>query len=269
MTCQACSCRGGSQYPYSAYLYDRYPPVQCPDDFFRPEMCDHLANGFGCGIYPPPPPPAHWRTPPGERGDIETPRHPMTPTIIYPDDPRHGVPMNPAGRVAGPVVITQADLAWYYNAYMRNRAIQQQTCPPPPIPSMRCSPRWEPQMLELPPGLIGAETFRPEDAYPSSGQARQEVEQASSDYEQAVAYGDPRQANEAARALEQARARLVFAIAREREALANQQAEQDQQETKAPDKGLSTGGWAIILGAVAATATAAYAYRRELGLTEG
>jgi hypothetical protein len=109
MSCTNCGPKGGSEcgygYPYSGFFYDRYPPLRCPDDFYRQEMCDYLSEGFGCGMMPPNFPPRHPPPPPPETtGDIPTRRHfqPRPPAHYwYPTQP-NGDPRRPPGTPVPP-----------------------------------------------------------------------------------------------------------------------------------------------------------------------
>lgn len=114
MSCTNCGPKPGPEcgyaYPYSGFFYDRYPPLRCPDDFYRQEMCDHLSEGFGCGMMPPAFYPPHLAPPPppGTRGDIPTrPQFQQPPAPVYqvqpipvgnqPRSPGGSTPRSPEG----------------------------------------------------------------------------------------------------------------------------------------------------------------------------
>lgn len=202
MTCSKFALNPGvtecGAWPYRNFFYDRYPPVNCPDDFYRPEMCDFLSEGFGCGMMPPdfparfPPPPT------GSTGDLTTqpqyhPRffpHQARPMPIGRQMPGNG--RDPQGNVRGPQAqLPQSALANYYRTWMFYRSFKPGMCVPPEI-----------ALWGMRRGMLadGPTTTRPPPLDdPAVDAADQELDQSLDELDAATQAGD-QQAAEAAQA---------------------------------------------------------------------
>lgn len=145
MTCPPCGPKPGvtecgSGWPYSGFFWDRYPPLRCPDDFYRQEMCDYLSQGFGCGMMPPDFPPRYPPPPQGgSTGDLTTAPQFQPRFFPYQVAPiPNGNARPPSGNVRAPmppmqVGLRPSDLNAYYRRWMYFRSFKHGMCVPPEI----------------------------------------------------------------------------------------------------------------------------------------